>query len=50
MNHFPIGQIVQIIDFDKYKVLCEGYCCDRRCIDEQIVYYYQIEALPEDGE
>lgn len=50
MNHFPIGSIVQIIDFDKYKVLCEGYCCDRRCIDEQIVYYYQIEALPEDGE
>ena len=50
MNHFPIGQIVQIIDFDKYKVLCEGYCCDRRCIDEKIVYYYQIEALPEDGE
>ena len=50
MNHFPIGQIVQIIDFDKYKDLCEGYCCDRRCIDEQIVYYYQIEALPEDGE
>lgn len=50
MNHFPIGQIVQIIDFDKYKVLCEGYCCDRRCIDEQIVYDYQIEALPEDGE
>lgn len=49
-NNFPIGQIVQIIDFDKYKVLCEGYCCDRRCIDEQIVYYYQIEALPEDGE
>ena len=50
MNHFPIGQIVEIIDFDENKILCEGYCCDRRCIDEQIVYNYQIEALPEDGE
>ena len=50
MNHFPIGQIVEIIDFDTDKALCEGYCCDRRCIDEQIVYDYQIEALPEDGE
>lgn len=49
-NNFPIGQIVQIIKFNENKVLCEGYCCDRRCIDEQIVYYYQIEALPEDGE
>lgn len=50
MNYFPIGQIVEIIDFDTDKVLCEGYCCDRRCIDEQIVYDYQIEELPEDGE
>ena len=49
-NNFPIGQIVQIIKFNENKVLCEGYCCDRRCIDEQLVYYYQIEALPEDGE
>ena len=49
-NNFPIGQIVEIIDFDTDKVLCEGYCCDRRWIDEQIVYDYQIEALPEDGE
>lgn len=46
MNHFPIGQIVEIIDFNEDKVLCEGYCCDRRCIDEQIVYDYQIEVLP----
>lgn len=49
-NHFPIGQIVEIIDFNEDKVLCEGYCCDRRCIDEQIVFDYQIEALLEDGE
>ena len=50
MNYFPIGQIVQIIKFDKDKILCEGYCCDRRYIDKQIVCDYQIEALPEDGE
>ena len=49
-NYFPIGQIVEIIDFDEYKVLCAGYCCDRKCIDEQIVRYSQIESLPEDGE
>ena len=49
-NNFPIGQIVEIIDFDEDKVLCAGYCCDRKCIDEQIVRYSQIESLPEDGE
>ena len=49
-NNFPIGQIVQIIKFNENKVLCEGYCCDRRWIDTQTMFDYQIEELPEDGE
>ena len=49
-NNFLIGQIVQIIKFDENKVLCEGYCCDRRWIDVQSMFDYQIEELPEDGE
>lgn len=49
-NNFPIGQIVQIIKFNENKVLCEGYCCDRRWIDTQTMFDYQIEELQEDGE
>ena len=49
-NHFPIGQIVEIVDVSGEQFLCKGYCYGCKCISTQFVFDYQIEALSEDGQ